>query len=131
MEDRTTASSLAPSVSSDSQWVVADLTMKVRRRFKFGFVSLSIQLETENGYFRYNGWHMTDVLPVVLSINSPVDGGTSIEAPSMEVLEKARKKKVRTHQGKEKKLGGIFVQISFLVLLKQELLKFDICTIQN
>ncbi|KAK3226413.1 hypothetical protein Dsin_006275 [Dipteronia sinensis] len=47
-------------------------TMKVRRRFGFDFVSLSTQLENENRYFGYNGWHMTDILPVVLSINSPV-----------------------------------------------------------
>ena len=89
------SNSLAPSVSLDSQRIVVDLTMKVRKLFGFGFVSLSIQLETENGYFRYNRWRTTDVLPVVLSINSPVGGGTSIEAPSMEVLEKGRRKKVK------------------------------------
>ena len=37
----------------------------------------------------------------------------------------------RTHKRKEKKLGGIFVQIPFLVLFKQELLKCDSCTSQN
>jgi hypothetical protein len=65
------------------------------RLFGFGFVSLSIQLENENGYFRYNRWRTTDVLPVVLSINSPVGGGTSIEAPSMEVWGKRRRKKMK------------------------------------
>ena len=34
-------------------------------------------------------------------------------------------------QEKRKEAWGIFVQITFLVLLKQELLKFDSCTIQN
>ena len=71
-----------------------------------------------------------NVFPVVLLVNSPVGGGTSIEAPSMEILEKGRRRWM-THKRKEKKLGGIFVQIPFLVLLKQELLKFDSCTIQN
>ena len=57
-----------------------------------GFVSLSIQLKTENGYFSYNGWRTTDVLPVGLLINSSVGGGTSIEAPSMEDWEKGRRR---------------------------------------
>ena len=82
--------------------------MKVRRQFGFGFISLSIQLETENGYFRYNGWCTTDILPVVLSINLPIGSGTSIEAPSMEVLGKRRRKKMKDIEEKRKEVGGHF-----------------------
>ena len=37
------------------------------------------------------------------------------------------KKKVKDTQEKRKEVGGIFVQIPFLVLLKQESLKYDSC----
>ena len=62
------------------------------RRFGFCFVSLSTQLENENEHFGYNDWHSTNVFPVALLVNSLVSGGTSIEAPSMEVLEKGRRR---------------------------------------
>ena len=62
------------------------------RRFGFCFVSLSTQLENENEHFGYNDWHSTNVFPVVLPVNSSVGGGTSIEAPSMEVWEKGRRR---------------------------------------
>ena len=45
--------------------------------------------------------------------------------------EKEEEKRWRIQKRKEKKLGGIFVQILFLVLFKQELLKCDSCTSQN
>ena len=107
-----------PSVSSDSRRIVADLKMKVRKLFGFGFVSLSIQLETENGYFRYNWWRTTDVLPVVLSINSPVDGDTSIEAPSMEVWGKRRRKKMKDRKEKRKEAEGYFCPNSIFGAIK-------------
>ena len=113
-----------PSVSSDSRRIVADLTMKVRKLFGFGFVSLSIQLETENGYFGYNQWHTTDVLLVVLSINSPIDGDTSIEAPSMEVWGKRRRKKMKDRKEKRKEAKGYFCPNSIFGVLKHELLKW-------
>ena len=60
-----------------------------------GFISLFTQLENVNEHFNYNDWHSTNVLPVVLPVNSSVGCGTSIEAPSMEVFEKRRRKKVK------------------------------------
>ena len=58
------------------------------RQFEFCFVSLSTQLENENEHFGYNDWHSTNIFPVVLPVNSSVGGGTSIEAPSMELGKK-------------------------------------------
>ena len=65
------------------------------RQFGFGFVSLSTQLENVNEHFGYNDWHSTNIFPVVLPVKSPIGSDTSIEAPSMEVLEKGRRKKVK------------------------------------
>ena len=62
------------------------------RWFGFCFTSLSTQLKNENEHFGYNDWHSTNVFPVVLPVNSSVGGGTSIEAPSMEVWEKGRRR---------------------------------------
>ena len=62
------------------------------RRFGFCFVSLFTQLENENEHFSYNYWLLTNVYPVVLPVNSLVGHSTSIEAPSMAVLEKGRRR---------------------------------------
>ena len=91
------------------------------RRFGFCFVSLSTQLENENEHFGYNYWHSTNVFPVVLPINSPVDGGTSIEAPSMEVLEK--EEEGEDTQEKRKEAGGYFCPNFIFGAIKTRVIK--------
>ena len=89
------------------------------RRFGFGFVSLSTQLENVNEHFGYNDWHSINVFPVVWPVNSPIGSGTSIEAPSMEVLGKRRRKDEGYRREKKRSWGAFLSKFHFWCYLNK------------
>ena len=84
LKDRTTLSSLVRSVSSNSRRIGTDLMTKVWWRYGFGFISLSTKLESENGHLGYNGWHSTNVFPVVFWVKSQVIMSAAVTSSNFE-----------------------------------------------
>ena len=65
---------------------------------------------------------------MVLSNNSPVDGDTSIEAPSMEVWGKRRRKKMKDRKEKRKEAEGYFCPNSIFGAIKTGVIKVVVVT---